>query len=60
MSAHKFVYDGGYGCDVCGARYHCSACNDGSGMMGHYVPAADAYSCQESDKVREALKRIFK
>lgn len=52
MAAHDFEYDGGYGCEVCGSRYHCSACSDASGMQGHYVKDDDGwfFHCQEPER----------
>jgi hypothetical protein len=56
---HDFVDDEhGYGCKVCGAKYHCAGCNDGSGMYGHYTSDADGsyFSCVDPERKERDLK----
>ena len=59
---HDFVQEKQhYGCDICGCRYHCSACNNGSGMMGHSTKDVNGsfFSCQEPERARQAVIDLF-
>lgn len=46
-------------CRTCGARYHCGACNGGTGMMGHLVKDDQGFfqKCQEPDRWTAKLER---
>lgn len=42
-------------CDVCdeeisGSHYHCANCGAVSSMMGHYVPAKNAFICLKIER----------
>lgn len=68
MAAHEPQWDEVNGdCLVCGARYHCPKCNDGSGMMAHYISTGSKgfYSCVDLEefgewKARNKLERELK
>lgn len=58
MARHPFVNlgDGDPHCGACGASYHCPACGDGCGMMGHETSDAQGWFAYCVNPERYAAK----
>ena len=62
IGPHEFIQEKqSYGCDLCGCRYYCSACKDGSGMMGHSMQDDDGlfFACKEPDRAKAMHDKMF-